>query len=113
MKTEKSNAIVLDSSALMVFFEDESKSKKFLEILDETDKNGKTRLLSVINWGEILYLSALRYSGEKASKAEDAMDQMKIEKDCLEPNNWQFQQYEYILCKLLPVQTINLLLNIQ
>ncbi len=57
---------VLDANALMIFFEGRPGSKKVEELVHTT---GETRrlLMSVINWGEVLY-SLWRIRGHEVAK---------------------------------------------
>jgi ribonuclease VapC len=61
---------VLDSYALMAFFEDEPGAEK-VEVLLAQAENGKASLImSIVNWGEVYY-SIYRSKGEE--KAEEAV----------------------------------------
>lgn len=61
---------ILDSYALIAYFEDEPGAEKVERILEQAEK-GKIRLLmNVINWGEVYY-SIYRSKGEE--KAEDSL----------------------------------------
>ena len=57
---------VLDSSALMTFFEDRPGAGVVEKLLEEAAKARQSLLLSVINWGEIYY-SLWRLHGEEAA----------------------------------------------
>lgn len=72
------NTKVLDSWALLSYFEGQEKGRKVTKIL-ETAADGKCRLfLSVVNWGEILYVIHSRYGEKKRSEIEHLMNQMDI-----------------------------------
>ncbi len=62
--------LVLDSYALMVYFEDETGADKVERLLEQSEQ-GKVRLLmSIVNWGEVYY-SLCRSKG--LEKAEDSL----------------------------------------
>ena len=64
------NEFVLDSYALIAFFEDESGSEKVERILKQAENSKANLLMSIINWGEVYY-SIYRTKGEE--KAEEAL----------------------------------------
>ena len=60
---------VLDSSALMAFFEDRPGADKVEELLAKAAEAKRPLLMSVVNWGEVYY-SVWRARGEKAAAAK-------------------------------------------
>ena len=60
---------VLDSSALMTFFEDRPGADKVEELLAEAADAKRPLAMSVVNWGEVYY-SIWRARGEKAAAAK-------------------------------------------
>jgi len=60
---------VLDSSALMTFFEDRPGAEKVEELLARAAETKRPLLMSVVNWGEVYY-SVWRARGEKAASAK-------------------------------------------
>ena len=60
---------VLDSSALMTFFEDRSGAEKVEELLAKAAETKRPLLMSVVHWGEVYY-SVWRARGEKAAAAK-------------------------------------------
>lgn len=63
--------LVLDSYALMVYFEDEPGADKVQRLLEQAEQGKKLSLLmSIVNWGEVYY-SLCRSKG--AEKAEDVL----------------------------------------
>jgi ribonuclease VapC len=60
---------VLDSSALMAFFEDRPGAEKVEELLAKAADTKHPLLMSVVNWGEVYY-SVWRARGEKAASAK-------------------------------------------
>ena len=70
---------VLDSSALLAYFEDEAGSVEVTKILQEAAEKEKNLLISVVNWGEVLYIIEMRYGNEKCNTVEHLMSQMHLE----------------------------------
>lgn len=70
---------VLDSWALLAYFEGEEGGSKVTEILKEAADKEKTLLISVINWGEVLYVIENRYGKEKRDEIDRLMNQMHLE----------------------------------
>ena len=58
---------VLDSSALMTFFEDRPGADKVEELLAKAAEARHPLLMSVVNWGEVYY-SVWRARGEKEAR---------------------------------------------
>lgn len=74
----KPGKIVLDSYALIAYFEDESSADQVKELLQQGEERGKSLLMSIVNWGEVYYALS-RSKGE--SKAEESIliiDQLPI-----------------------------------
>lgn len=70
---------VLDSYALLAFFENEKGADKVAEILRQARDRDKPLLLTVVNWGEVYYI-VLRASGSAAAlKIEEIIDTLPIE----------------------------------
>jgi ribonuclease VapC len=63
----KKRTVILDSYALMAFFEEEPGSRAVLELLTLASAGTVELVMSVINWGEVYYIS-LREYGEKAAE---------------------------------------------
>jgi len=62
---------VLDSWALLAFFEDDPAAAEVEELLAEADHGTHTLLLSVVNWGEVYY-STMRKVSQKAAEQKAA-----------------------------------------
>jgi ribonuclease VapC len=60
---------VLDSSALMAFFEDRPGADQVEELLAKAAEAKRPLAMSVVNWGEVYY-SVWRARGEKAAAAK-------------------------------------------
>ncbi len=69
----------MDSWALLAYFEGEPAGAKITELLKEAAEKGKNLLVSVINWGEVLYVIESRYSKDKRDEVERLMNQMHLE----------------------------------
>lgn len=70
---------VLDSWALLAYFEGQESGSKVTEILKDAADKRKMLLISVINWGEVLYVIEARYGKEKRDEIEHLMNQMHLE----------------------------------
>ena len=62
--------LVLDSYALLSYFEEEPGADKVQRLLEQAEKGKLGLLMSVVNWGEVYY-SLCRSKG--AEKAEDSL----------------------------------------
>jgi predicted nucleic acid-binding protein len=72
-------AYVLDSSALMVFFEDRPGAAQIEDLLAKAAETRRSLLMSVVNWGEVYY-SIWRAHGEAAAESKlREIDQLPIE----------------------------------
>jgi len=58
---------VLDSFAMITYFEDEPGAEKVAQILTEIQEKGARGYMSIINWGEIYY-NTMRESGKDDAK---------------------------------------------
>jgi ribonuclease VapC len=70
---------VLDSWALIAYFLGEESSPKVIQILKDAARTETRLLISVINWGEVLYTIEMRYGKEKKAQAEDIMNEMLLD----------------------------------
>lgn len=59
---------VLDSFAMIAFFEDENGAKRVAEILNEINQKKAKGFMLVINWGE-LYYNTFREAGLEEAQA--------------------------------------------
>jgi predicted nucleic acid-binding protein len=70
---------VLDSYSLIAYFDGEEGAEKMVEILRSARDSGRPLLLSVINWGEVYYIT-LRESGrERAEEITHLISTLPIE----------------------------------
>ena len=72
-------AKVLDSWALLAYFEGEPAGEKVRELLKEASEKGRNFLMSVINWGEVLYTIESRHNKETCTEVEHVMNKMHLE----------------------------------
>ena len=70
---------VLDSWALISYFQGEPAGKKVMHMLETTSGNKNALMISRVNWGEVLYVIEGRYGAVKRDDAEHVMDQMNLE----------------------------------
>ena len=70
---------VLDSYSLIAYFDGEPGAEKMVEIIRSARDSGRPLLLSVINWGEVYYVT-LRESGrERAEEIAHLISTLPIE----------------------------------
>lgn len=70
---------VLDSWALLAYFEGSLQGKTVLEILRETAVGEYALFMTSMNWGEVLYVTWRQYGEEKKKLIEHMMEQMPLE----------------------------------
>jgi predicted nucleic acid-binding protein len=69
---------VLDAYSLIAYFENEKGADEMIELLKGAGDSGQDLLLSVVNWGEVYYIT-LREAGEKkAMDVEKAIGNLPI-----------------------------------
>lgn len=76
MKISKS--IVLDSWALLAYFQDESSGEKVAELIADASQDGTRLLMSVVNVGEIWYTLARRRSVKDADESVEELRSIGI-----------------------------------
>ena len=70
---------VLDSWALVAFFEDEPAASQVEEVLDQASTNQHRLFLSAINWAEIYFSTMREVSQEAADRHAEIIAQLPIE----------------------------------
>ncbi len=75
----KPKAIVLDSWAVLAYWEDEKSGQAVAELLSEAGEHDIPVLMSVINAGEIWYILAREVSETEADRASHELRQLGIE----------------------------------
>jgi predicted nucleic acid-binding protein len=69
---------VLDASAMVVLIENRSGANRVGQLVKEADRLNVPLLASVVNWGEVFYLSWKRGGEETARKALDYLSFLPI-----------------------------------
>ena len=70
---------VLDSWDLLAYFEGQEAGAEVVGLLKEAAGTEKKLLISVINWGEVLYVIESRYGKAKCEEVDHLMNQMHLE----------------------------------
>lgn len=70
---------ILDSWALLAYFEGSLPGKTIMELLKETAEGKYALSITSVNWGEVLYVTWRRYGEEKKNLIESMMEQMPLE----------------------------------
>lgn len=71
--------LVLDSHPLIAYFEKDEGWEKVAEILEQAAEEKHHLLLSVVNWGEVYYITLREYGEEYAETVLHALKNMPIE----------------------------------
>lgn len=70
--------IVLDSYALIAYFEDETGAEKVRQLLAQAEQGKIALLMSIVNWGEVYYI-LYRSKGERiAEESKLVMEQLPV-----------------------------------
>ena len=77
MKEKK--AKILDSWALLCYFEGQKGGEKVLELLTQATQTNQQLLISTVNWGEVLYTVEIRHGKEQRNTIEKTMGMMNLE----------------------------------
>ena len=75
----KPRAIVLDSWAIMAYFEDEPAAEKVADIIAQAHEEQTPLFMSVVNAGEVWYILARRTSESEANRGIHELRQLGIE----------------------------------
>jgi uncharacterized protein len=70
--------IILDSFALLCFFQKEPGWEKVKTLLGDLSRKGERALLSRINWGEFYYILQRRVGRDKTQEALSLLEQLPI-----------------------------------
>jgi predicted nucleic acid-binding protein len=70
---------VLDSHSLIAYLENETGVEKMIELLQVARDSGKTLLLSVVNWGEVFYITLREAGRERAEAVAHLISTLPIE----------------------------------
>jgi ribonuclease VapC len=75
----KTRYVVLDSWAVLAFFEDEPSGQKAADIIADAHEHGASLLMSAVNAGEIWYITARQTSEAQADHLIHEVRQLGIE----------------------------------
>jgi predicted nucleic acid-binding protein len=70
---------VLDSYSLIVYLENEDGAEKMIEVIQVARDSGRTLLLSVVNWGEVYYITLREAGRERVEAVEHLISTLPIE----------------------------------
>ncbi len=70
---------VLDSYAVIAFFENESGAERVAELFKQARDRDKPLFMSVINWGEVYYILSRTAGPETAQRALRSLETLPIE----------------------------------
>lgn len=73
-----SETVVLDSSAVLAFLLGEPESNEVERTLDEARTTGTQHLMTAVNWGEVLYVTARRPAHEDVLPIVSAFERLPI-----------------------------------
>ena len=71
-------AKVLDSWALLCFFEQEPGFEKIIGLFEKAVESSKPLLMCIVNWGEVYYQVARRFGDQKAQEIEQLIQTLPI-----------------------------------
>jgi len=69
----------LDSYSLLAYFEGEAGKEKMIEVLRTARDSGRPLLLSVINWGEVFYITLREAGRERAGQLAHLISTLPVE----------------------------------
>ncbi len=75
---KRTRPVLLDSYALLVYFKRQKGGEAVLSLLIRAAKENNPPMLSIINWGEILYITEREEGAARAKLAEEAVADLKI-----------------------------------
>lgn len=70
---------VLDSYSLLAYIEDEAGAEKMIEIFRIARDSGRALLLSVVNWGEVYYITLREAGRDRADEVAHLISTLPIE----------------------------------
>ena len=71
-------AKVLDSWALLCYFEQEPGNENIIELFEKAVESSKPLLMCIVNWGEVYYQVVRRYGEQKAHEIEQLIQTLPI-----------------------------------
>ena len=75
----KTKALILDSWAVIAFFEDEPAGKKIANLIADAHENGIPVYMMVVNVGEVWYITAREISETTANNIVKELSDLRIE----------------------------------
>ena len=69
----------MDSYSLLVYIEQEEAYEKMIEYFEKAAGSGRELLLSVVNWGEVFYITYREYGPSKAEQVGGVIETLPIE----------------------------------
>ncbi len=75
----RANLRVLDAYSLMTYFEGEAGKDMMIEIFRSARDSGRLLLLSVVNWGEIFYITLREAGRERAEHIAHLLSTLPIQ----------------------------------
>jgi ribonuclease VapC len=85
----KTKVLVLDSWAVIAFFEDEPAGKKIADLIANAHEDGIPVYMTVVNVGEVWYITAREISEEAANNIVKELNGLRIE---FMDANWEITQ---------------------
>ena len=70
---------VLDSYSLIAYLENEDGAEKMIEVIQGARDSGRTLLLSVVNWGEVYYITLREAGRERVEAVTHLLSTLPIE----------------------------------
>ena len=70
---------VLDSYSLLAYIEGEAEAEKMIEIFRVARDSGRDLLLSVVNWGEVYYITMREVGQERADEVAQLISTLPIQ----------------------------------
>ncbi len=75
----KAAARVVDSYSLLAYIEGEAGAEKMIEIFRVARDSGRDLLLSVVNWGEVYYITMREVGQERADEVAQIISTLPIQ----------------------------------
>ena len=69
---------VLDSRALLCYFEQEPGYEKIIDLFEKAVESSKALLMCIVNWGEVYYQVMRRFGDQKAQEIEQLVQTLPI-----------------------------------
>ncbi|HYA31440.1 MAG TPA: type II toxin-antitoxin system VapC family toxin [Thermodesulfovibrionales bacterium] len=70
--------LILDSHALLTYFEDERGAEKVQSLLEQAEKGKVAIFMSIVNWGEVYYSLRRTKGAERAEESLLVIEQLPI-----------------------------------